>query len=160
MARYRVGIDIGGTFTDLCVIDEQRGDVYNSKVLSTPSDLTRGVMQALDEFFAAGRAPEEVAFLFHATTVATNALLERKGAETWLVITEGFTGVYETPELGEVRTGSYDYLSYPKPPMLVPQRHTVQIPERVDFRGNVLRALDVCAAAASNPWRSACFSLS
>jgi N-methylhydantoinase A len=143
MARYRVGIDIGGTFTDLCVIDEQRGDVYNSKVLSTPADLTRGVMQALDEFFADGRAPEDAAFLFHATTVATNALLERKGANTWLVITEGFTGVYETPELGEVRTGSYDYLSYPKPPMLVPQRHTIQIPERVDFRGNVLRPLDI-----------------
>jgi N-methylhydantoinase A len=142
MARYRVGIDIGGTFTDLCVIDEEGGEVYNSKVLSTPADLTRGVMQALDEFFAAGRAAQDIIFLFHATTVATNALLERKGANTWLVITEGFTGVYETPELGEVRTGSYDYLSYPKPPMLVPQRHTIQIPERIDFRGNVLRRLD------------------
>jgi N-methylhydantoinase A len=142
MPRYRIGIDIGGTFTDLCVLDEEGGEAYNSKVLSTPADLTRGVMQALDEFFASGCAPEEVTFLFHATTVATNALLERKGAKTWLVITEGFTGVYETPELGEVRSGSYDYLSYPKPPMLVRQRETIQVPERMDFRGDVLRALD------------------
>ena len=142
MPRYRIGIDIGGTFTDLSVLDEEGGEVYNSKVLSTPADLTRGVMQALEDFFAAGRASEDVTFLFHATTIATNALLERKGAKTWLVITEGFTGVYETPELGEVRSGSYDYLCYPKPPMLVRQRETIQIPERMDFRGNVLRPLD------------------
>ena len=142
MSRLRIGIDIGGTFTDLCVLEEETGEVFNLKVLSTPADLTRGVMEALDGFFADGRSPEDVTFLFHATTVATNALLERKGAETWLLITEGFTGVYETPELGEVRTGSYDYLSYPKPPMLVPQRHTIQIPERMDFRGGVLRPLD------------------
>lgn len=142
MSRLRIGIDIGGTFTDLCVLEEETGEVFNLKVLSTPADLTRGVMEALDGFFADGRSPEDVTFLFHATTVATNALLERKGAKTWLLITEGFTGVYETPELGEVRTGSYDYLSYPKPPMLVPQRHTIQIPERMDFRGGVLRPLD------------------
>ena len=119
MPRYRIGIDIGGTFTDFCVLDEHGGEVFNAKVLSTPADLTQGVMQALDDFFGVERSPEDVSFLFHATTVATNALLERKGAKTWLLITEGFTGVYETPELGEVRSGSYDYLAYPKPPMLV-----------------------------------------
>ncbi|MGE5218735.1 MAG: hydantoinase/oxoprolinase family protein [Chloroflexota bacterium] len=142
MSRYRVGIDIGGTFTDFSVLDEQSGEVFNSKVLSTPADLTQGVMNALDEYFGNGRLPEDVIFLFHATTVATNALLERKGAKTWLVITEGYTGVYETPELGEVRSASYDYLAYPKPPMLVRQRDTIQIPERIDFRGNVLKELD------------------
>ena len=142
MLRYRIGIDIGGTFTDFCVLDEESGEVVNAKVLSTPADLTQGVMQALDEYFGNERLPEDVNFLFHATTVATNALLERKGAKTWLLITEGFTGVYETPELGEVRSGSYDYLTYPKPPMLVRQRETIQIPERMDFRGNVLRRLD------------------
>ncbi|HVO93254.1 MAG TPA: hydantoinase/oxoprolinase family protein [Terriglobales bacterium] len=142
MSRYRVGIDIGGTFTDFSVLDEQDGSVFNSKVLSTPADLTEGVMHALDDFFGKERSPEDVTFLFHATTVATNALLERKGANTWLLITEGFTGVYETPELGEVRSATYDYLSYPKPPMLVAQRQTIQIPERVDFRGDVLKMLD------------------
>jgi N-methylhydantoinase A len=142
MSRYRLGIDIGGTFTDFSVLEEQSGQVFNSKVLSTPADLTEGVMLALDEFFGNGRSPQDVTFLFHATTVATNALLERKGAKTWLLITEGFTGVYETPELGETRTATYDYLSYPKPPMLVRQRETIQIPERIDFRGNVLKPLD------------------
>lgn len=142
MPRYRIGIDIGGTFTDFSVLEEETGEFINSKVLSTPADLTEGVMSALDEFFGNGRRPEDASFLFHATTIATNALLERKGARTWLCITEGYTGVYETPELGEVRSGSYDYLTYPKPPMLVRQRETIQVPERVDFRGQVLRPLD------------------
>ena len=60
----------------------------------------------------------------------------------WGLITEGFTGVYETPELGETRSATYDYLSYPKPPMLVRQRETIQIHERVDFRGNILTPMD------------------
>jgi N-methylhydantoinase A len=97
MSRYRVGIDIGGTFTDLCVLDEQGGEVFNSKVLSTPADLPQGVMNALDEFFGSGRLPEDVAFLFHATTIATNALLERKGSKTWLLITEGFHRYLRNP---------------------------------------------------------------
>ncbi|HMA79512.1 MAG TPA: hydantoinase/oxoprolinase family protein, partial [Candidatus Binatia bacterium] len=146
MSRYRVGIDIGGTFTDFSVLDEQDGAVFNSKVLSTPADLTLGVMNALEEYFGNGRVPEDVNFLFHATTVATNALLERKGAKTWLIITDGYTGIYETPELGEVRSATYDYLAYPKPPMLVRQRDTIQIPERIDFRGNVLKELDEAEA--------------
>ena len=139
---YRVGIDIGGTFTDFVVLNEAGGAVFSSKVLSTPDDLTRGVMSALDEFFGKNKRPEDITFLFHATTVATNALLERKGAKTWLCITEGYTGVYETPELGETRSATYDYLSYPKPPMLVRQRETIQIPERIDAKGQVLRRLD------------------
>ncbi len=142
MPRLRVGIDIGGTFTDLAVLDEEKGAFVNLKVPTTPRELTQGVMEALEAFFRTGHSPDEVTFLFHATTVATNALLEQKGANTWLVITEGFTGVYETPELGEIRMGSYDYLSYPKPRLLVPQRRTIQIPERLDSRGKVLRPLD------------------
>ena len=77
MPRYRIGIDIGGTFTDLSVLDEESGEVFNAKVLSTPAELDRGVMEAIDDFFVDGRSPDDVTFLFHATTVATNALLER-----------------------------------------------------------------------------------
>ena len=142
MPRFRVGTDIGGTFTDLCVLDEERGEFINLKVPTTPKDLTEGVLEALEAFFRDGRSPDDVSLLFHATTVATNALLEQKGANTWLVISEGYTGVYETPELGEIRVGSYDYLSYPKPRLLVPQRRTIQVPERVGSRGEVLRPLD------------------
>ena len=142
MAHLRLGIDIGGTFTDLCALDEERGELINLKVSTTPRDLTAGVMEALQAFFVDGRSPDDVTFLFHATTIATNVLLEQKGANTWLVITEGYTGVYETPELGEIRTGSYDYLSYPKPRLLVPQRRTIQVSERVGSRGEVVHPLD------------------
>ena len=142
MSRFRMGIDIGGTFTDLCVLDEEQGEFINLKVPTTPKDLTEGVMETLNTFFGNEKTPDDLTLLFHATTVATNALLEQKGANTWLMITEGYTGVYETPELGEIRMGSYNYLSYPKPRLLVPQRQTIQIPERVDFRGNILRVLD------------------
>jgi N-methylhydantoinase A len=142
MAPYRVGTDIGGTFTDLCVLEEQSGEFFNLKVLSTPKDPTEGVIEALDSFFQDSRAPIDTSLLFHATTIATNALLEQKGGNTWLVITEGFNGVYETPELSQIRPGGYDYLCYPKPRLLVPQRKTIEIPERVDAQGNIIHALD------------------
>src|ERR687897_487293 len=103
MARYRVGTDIGGTFTDLCVLEEERGEFFNLKVPTTPEDFTQGVLNALGQFFDRDRAPADVSLLFHATTVATNALIEQKGGNTWLVITEGYSGVYETPELSEIR---------------------------------------------------------
>ena len=115
MPHFRLGIDIGGTFTDLCVLEEDKNEWINLKVPTTPKDLTQGVMEALDVFFKDGRSPEDLTLLFHATTIATNTLIEQKGANTWLVMTEGYSGVYETPELGEIRMGSYDYLSYPKP---------------------------------------------
>ncbi|MBI4283825.1 MAG: hydantoinase/oxoprolinase family protein [Chloroflexi bacterium] len=142
MAQCRMGIDIGGTFTDLCILDEDRGEFINVKVPSTPKDLTEGVRESLEAFFRDGRTADDLTFLFHATTVATNTLLEQKGASAWLVITQGYTGVYETPELGEIRMGSYNYLSYPKPRLLVPQRRTIQIPERVGSKGEVIKPLD------------------
>jgi N-methylhydantoinase A len=146
MARYRIGTDIGGTFTDLCVLEEDAGEFFNLKVLTTPKDLTQGVIEALETFFRDGRAPEDTTLLFHATTVATNALLEQKGGDTWLAITDGFSGVYETPELSHIRPGTYDYLCYPKPRLLVPQRKTVQIPERIDAQGRIVTALDEAEA--------------
>jgi len=141
-AGTRIGIDIGGTFTDLVFLAAD-GGVRRAKVLSTPDDYSQGIAAGLaGAMDGGGLAPAAIAQIIHGTTVATNALLERKGAKTWLLITEGFTGVYETPELGETRSATYDYLSYPKPPMLVRQRETIQIPERIDFRGQVLKALD------------------
>ena len=88
MARYRIGTDIGGTFTDLCILEEEGGEFFNLKVLTTPRDLAQGVIEALETFFHGGRAPEDTTSLFHATTVATNALLEQKGGDTWLAIME------------------------------------------------------------------------
>jgi N-methylhydantoinase A len=142
MPRFRVGTDIGGTFTDLCVLEEERGEFFNLKVPTTPKDFTQGVMTALSSFLQDGCNPDDVSLLFHATTVATNALLEQKGGETWLLITDGYSGVYETPELSHIRPGGYDYLCYPKPRMLVPQRRTIEIPERIGANGEVIHALD------------------
>ena len=146
MARYRIGTDIGGTFTDLCVLDEENGEFFNLKVLTTPKDLTQGVIEAIDRYFRDGKKPGDATLLSHATTVATNALLEQKGGDTWLVITEGFSGIYETPELSQIRPGAYDYLCYPKPRLLVPQRKTIEIAERVDAQGNIVTALDETSA--------------
>ena len=87
----RVGIDIGGTFTDLAVVDEETGETSVIKVPSTPSDYASGVIDALG---SAGSGPE-VGFLAHATTVVTNAILESKGARTALVTTRGFRDVLE-----------------------------------------------------------------
>lgn len=142
MARFRMGIDIGGTFTDLCTLDEERGEFTNLKVPTTPKDLTEGVRETFEAFFKDGRTPEDLTFLFHATTIATNTLLQQTGATAFLVITEGYTAVYESPELGEIRMGSYDYLSYPKPRLLIPQRRTIQAPERVGSKGTIIRPLD------------------
>src|ERR1051325_5006139 len=141
MARFRVGTDIGGTFTDLCVLEEESGTFFNLKVPTTPKDFTQGVMEALANFFQNGRSPDDVSLLFHATTVGTNALLEQKGGETWLAITAGFRGIYETPELSEVRPGHYNYLSYPKPRMRVPHRRAIEVPERIGADGKVVSAL-------------------
>lgn len=145
MAGFRVGTDIGGTFTDLCVLDEERGEFFNLKVPTTPKDFTVGVIAALETFFHSGHRPDDVSLLFHATTVATNALLEQKGGETWLVISEGYSGVYETPELSHIRPGGYDYLCYPKPRMLVPQRRTIEAPERVGADGQIIHSLEEAA---------------
>ncbi len=82
MSRFRMGIDIGGTFTDLCVLDEEQGEFINLKVPTTPKDLTEVVMETLSTFFGDDKTPDDLTLLFHATTVATNALLEQKGANT------------------------------------------------------------------------------
>jgi len=89
-----IGVDIGGTFTDVVVVD--RGRVTTAKVSSTPDDPSRGMIQGIGEALdAAGIAPGSVASLAHGTTVATNALLERSGARTGLVTTRGFADVLE-----------------------------------------------------------------
>ena len=125
MARYRVGIDIGGTFTDLCVLDEQTGEFLNRKVSTTPRDLAQGVMQAVEGFLSGGRTADDVTLLFHASTVATNALLEQKGGKTWLVITEGYSGVYETPG-GFLLYRAHEYLE-----QLVLDRDTLSYKQQV-----------------------------
>jgi N-methylhydantoinase A len=93
---WRIGVDIGGTFTDVAVVDDTSGRIGAAKTLTTPRDFASGVLEALGSAMQAyGIAAGEVGLLCHATTVVTNALLEEKGARAGLVATRGFRDVLE-----------------------------------------------------------------
>ena len=135
----RIGVDIGGTFTDIVVLCPD-GRLHARKVASTAFDYARGIVEgvrrALEEV---GIAPGAVEELRHGTTVASNAILERKGAVTGLVTTAGFRDVLEIRTLRMPRL--YD-MTWEKPPVLVPRHRRVTVDERIDATGKVLRALD------------------
>ncbi len=139
-----IGVDIGGTFTDIVAIAD-RGRLTFTKVPSTPKDLLVGIRHALSRILElTGARPDEVARFIHGTTLATNAVVERKGAVTALLTTEGFEDVLE---LGRQRRSEmYDLdMDADTPVFLAPRRRRVGIPERVDARGDVLVALDEAA---------------
>ena len=137
----QIGIDIGGTFTDIVALDRD-GRLVLTKVPSTPKDLLEGITAALQRALAlAGAAPADVERFIHGTTVATNAVLEQKGAVTALLTSAGFEDVLE---LGRMkRSRMYDLDMDPETPtFLAPRRRRVGIRERLDARGQVLAALD------------------
>ena len=140
---YRLGIDIGGTFTDATLIDETTGDVHVGKVPSTPADPSVGFLEAVGRMLhQAGLAPEDVAYVVHGTTVATNSIIEGKVARTGFITTDGFRDMLEIAR--QTRPTLYD-LQFEKPPPLVPRYLCFGIPERLDARGNVLIPLDEAA---------------
>ena len=141
MSAWMVGVDTGGTFTDLVALNRDTGELREMKVQSVPADPSQAVMNALEELFVTGVNPNDVAFFVHGTTVATNAILEGKGARTGLLITRGFRGVYEAR--GWSLPSAVELIDpfYRKPPMLAPQRLTEEITERIDFRGEVTAKL-------------------
>src|ERR1700683_4627504 len=145
MARYRVAVDTGGTFSDFVYLNEETGAVSISKVPSTPDDPSRAILQGIEGLIAQGVPAASVNYFCHGTTVGTNALLEGKGVRTGLLVTEGFRGIYEVAEQARpYGTAIFDVM-YDKPTMLVPQSLTGEVKERVDFRGNVLVPLDEAA---------------
>jgi len=95
MTAWMVGVDTGGTFTDLIAIERTSGDIRRAKVPSNPDDPSRAVLNALTKLFASGVAPADVSIFVHGTTVATNALLEGTGVRAGLLITRGFRATYE-----------------------------------------------------------------
>jgi N-methylhydantoinase A len=140
MSRYRLGIDIGGTFTDATLLDEATGEVRIGKVATSPRDPSQGFMEAVRRLLGqAGVAPAEVRFVVHATTVATNAIIEGKVAPTGFVTTEGFRDLLEIAR--QVRPSLYD-LRFEKPRPLVPRHRCFGVPERLGPGGEVLRPLD------------------
>jgi N-methylhydantoinase A len=137
---WRIGVDIGGTFTDVVLVDEARGDVGVVKVPTTPRDFARGVLDALAAATRSrGVPPAGVAWLAHATTVVTNALLEGKGARTALVTTRGMRDVLELRR--SARASLYD-LFQDGPAVLVPRHLRLEVTERVDAQGEVVEPLD------------------
>ncbi len=130
----RIGVDIGGTFTDFVVVREEGKPVETFKVLSTPRAPEEAVLAGLARVPFAGRRR-----IVHGSTVATNALLERKGAATALITTRGFRDVLLIRR--QNRPKLYDFFADPPPP-LVPDRWRLEVDERVTYTGEVLRALD------------------
>ena len=139
----RIGVDIGGTFTDLVALDERTGAVVNTKALSTPRALLDGVLQCVDQ---ARVRLEECQLVIHGTTIGINALIEGKGARTGLLTTEGFRDVLEIGRGNFLRM--YDVL-YRRPAPLVPRGRCLEAPERLTARGDVLVPLDEEAVRAS-----------
>jgi N-methylhydantoinase A len=145
MARYRVTVDTGGTFSDFVYLAEETGELSITKVASTPDDPSRAILQGIEALPARGSAGATISFFCHGTTVGTNALLEGKGVKTALLVTEGFRGIYPVAEQARpYGTAIFDVM-YDKPAMLVRQSLTGEVAERVDFRGRVLRELDESA---------------
>jgi N-methylhydantoinase A len=132
----RAGVDTGGTFTDLVALDEDTGELRLAKVLSTPTKPSQAVF---DSFAKAGFDTREIAYFVHGTTVATNALIERKGAEVALLTTDGFRDILRIQRV--TRPNHFD-LHWVKPRHFVPRSRCVGIPERVLRDGSVLVPLD------------------
>src|SRR3984957_16807740 len=138
--RYRLGVDVGGTHTDLVLLDAASGELMVEKVASTPKNPALGVLDGGQRFLARGVHPEAIEFFAHGTPITTNALLEMRGAKVGLLITKGFRAIQEIQN--QARDGNlFDYF-YEKPVPIAPQSLTREIAERSDYLGNVLLPLD------------------
>ncbi len=147
MKQARLAVDIGGTFTDLCL--DWNGKLTSAKVLTTPRAPEEGVMTGVADILKlSGVKPADLGLIIHGTTLATNAIIERKGAKTALVVTEGFRDSIEMAF--EHRFEQYDIFMM-KPPPLVARELRFGIPERLDGRGNVLMPLDEASVRALAP---------
>ena len=136
---WRVGIDIGGTFTDVAMVEEATGRIEIAKVPTTPNDFAAGVLAGLASGLScAGIMAADVVLLSHATTIVTNALLENKGARTAFIGTRGFRDVLELRR--SMRTDLYD-LFQNSPPVIVPRRDRYEVTERIDAQGEIVTAL-------------------
>ena len=138
--KYRLGVDVGGTHTDLVLLDVGTGSIAVEKVSTTPANPALGIMNGIANFAARGIDLSAIEFFSHGTTITTNALLEMRGAKVGLLINRGFRAVQETQ--GQARDGNvFDYF-YQKPRPIAPQSLTREIGGRVDYTGAVLEPLD------------------
>ena len=137
---YRLGCDIGGTFTDFVLLNDQTGEIQINKCLTTPSDPSDAVEEGIKEMERKtpgfmGKLDEVI----HGTTLVINSIIERKGAKTGLITTKGFRDVLELGR--EIRYAPYDiFAEFPKP--LIPRRYRLEVDERVRSNGTVMKPLD------------------
>ena len=137
---YRLGVDVGGTHTDLVLLDAASGDILIEKVPSTPANPADAVLDGLARFVARGIAPETIGFFAHGTTITTNALLEMRGARVGMLITAGYRAIQEVQS--QARDGNpFDYF-FKRPEPIAPQSLTREIGGRIDHQGNALAPLD------------------
>ena len=144
---WRIGVDSGGTFTDVCLFDDASGRVEVWKVASTPEDPSAGIAQGVAEALErVGATPADVGYFGHGTTVGTNTLIQHRGVKTGLIVTDGFRDLLEIGR--QKRPDLYDLLAS-KPPVLVAREMRLEVPERVHHDGSVETALDEQAVRAA-----------
>ncbi len=145
---WRLAVDIGGTFTDVVALEEASGTLHLAKVRSTPDDPAQGFVNGLEHITQHGKIDaHEVNAVFHGTTVATNAILERKYSELGLIITAGYREALECAR--QTVPGEFgDITWWIKPPRVVPLERIREISARMDVRGTVIQELDRDEVAA------------
>src|SRR5699024_8522276 len=136
MERYRLGVDIGGTFTDLVIYDQQEKIYHTHKTLTTPKNLADGVMESIDHYI---KDFDEIEYFVHGTTSGLNAFLERKGANVAMIVTKGFRDVYE---IGRANRIEMYNIQYEKPALLMERQHIYEIDERTTYDGKVLKEIN------------------
>jgi N-methylhydantoinase A len=148
----RIGIDTGGTFTDVVAIDDHSGQVWSTKTPTTPADPSLGFMAAVHAIAAlTARSTRDISQLAHGTTVATNALLSEEFPGLALIVTSGFKAILEIARQS-VPQGYGNSYFWVKPERIVPLHHVREVRERLDYRGNTLMPLDEADAECTAIW--------
>ncbi|KLI64508.1 hydantoinase/oxoprolinase family protein [Aurantiacibacter marinus] len=147
--RYRLGVDVGGTFTDLLLFDHDSGQFWRHKTPSTPQDSSEGILNGVIAITEeAGVDAGDIEFFLHGTTVATNAVLEGKGARVGLIVTEGFRDIMQIAR-SFVPGGLAGWIVWPKPQPLAALEDTVEVAERMGADGKMVRELDEASVRAA-----------
>ena len=137
--EFTIGVDIGGTFTDIVAVNQKNGIQFNEKVLTTPQDPSKAVLTGVKSIIEKNTIDPKNCRIIHGTTLVANALIERKGVKTALLTTKGFRDVLEIGREWRYDLFSLD-LEMPSP--IVPRQLRFEIEERINFKGEVIQSLD------------------
>ncbi|KAL0578437.1 hypothetical protein V5O48_003536 [Marasmius crinis-equi] len=142
-SSWKLGVDVGGTFTDAVLYNDDTGMIIRAKVPSTPKDQSEGVLSAISQIMA--QVPDksiQISVLNHGTTIATNAILEGKGATVALLVTDGYKDILQVRR-SHVPGGLAGWIIWPKPKPLAPLELTIEVPGRISSGGEIVRPLDI-----------------